>query len=179
MLIFLVFEAEEDKNKFEYLYHKYKRLMLHKSYQILQNYSLAEDAVSEAFIRIFKNLKKIEDTDSNSSVAFIMTIVKNVSLTMLKTEKKWEYEEVDDGIVSEKSVEATVISKISASEILRAAESLGEELQSVFLLKYAYEHSHAEIASLLGITENNVTVRLHRAKKKLLSLLEKEAYANG
>ena len=161
------------------MYHKYKRLMFHKAYEILKNYTLAEDAVSEAFIRIFKNLQKIDDPDANKSIAFIMTIVKNVSLTMLQQEKKWGFEEVPETVSDNISLESDILAKLSAEEIIGKMETLSEELRSPFLLKYANQLSHKEIAGLLGITENNVTVRIHRAKQKLSEILRKEGYSNG
>ena len=62
--------------------------MLHKAYEILQDYHLAEDAASEAFIRIHRNIHKIDDPTDKRSIAFIVTIVKNVSLTILKSNLK-------------------------------------------------------------------------------------------
>ena len=59
MLIFLAFANDDDKSKFDYLYNRYVKLLLYKAYAVLHDYSLAEDAVSEAFIRVYKNLGKI------------------------------------------------------------------------------------------------------------------------
>jgi RNA polymerase sigma factor, sigma-70 family len=178
-LIFLfVFSEEEERDKFEYIYNKYKRLMFHKAYPILQNHALTEDAVSEAFIRVYKNLDKIDDPDSNMSIAFLMTIVKNVALTFVKREQKWNYDEITEEKESGINIESSILDEISASEIVKLIDELNDDLKSVFILKYAHELSHKEIADTLGITENNVTVRLHRAKKKLSILLEKEGYVN-
>ena len=177
MLIF-VFSDEAQRDKFEYLYNKYKRLMLHKAYEILRDYSLAEDAVSEAFIRVFKNIDSIDNPDSNMSISFLMTIVKNVSLTMIKKETRWQNEEITDEKESNINIEKSMLDKMAASEIVQIVERLKDDLKSVFLLKYAHEMSHREIANVLGISENNVTVRLHRAKQKLGIMLEKEGYTH-
>jgi RNA polymerase sigma factor, sigma-70 family len=177
LILFFVFPDEAEKNKFEYIYEKYKKLMLYKAHEILHDYSLAEDAVSEAFIRIYKNLEKIEDPDSNMSVGFIVTIVRNVSLTMVKKERQWDHEEINEEITGDVQIETKVLSDISVNRIIEITDQLGEDLKSVFLLKYAQELSHREIADILNITENNVTVRIHRAKKKMCELLTKEGYA--
>lgn len=73
---------------FEYIYTHYKGLMLQKAYGILRDPMLAEDAVSEAFIRIFKNMRKIEDPASNRCLAFVATITRNTALTMLHKERR-------------------------------------------------------------------------------------------
>lgn len=180
MFLIFVFATIEQRDKFEVLYQSYKRLMLYKAYQVLGDTMLAEDAVSEAFIRIYKNMDKIEDPASGSAAAFAATVVKNVALTMLQREKSrggrsFELLE-NDRAEAGPSLENQVLGDISRGEILRLVDSLSDELRSVFLLKYAHDLSHKEIGRLLQITENNVTVRLHRAKKKIASILQKEGY---
>lgn len=177
MILFFSFENESDRIKFETIYEKYKNLMLHKAYHILHDYMLAEDAVSEAFIRLYKNIHKVDDPTSNQSVAFVMTIVKNASLTLLEKQKKTPVEEVDETQRDDFDLESATLSALSGEAIFSLVSQLGEELSSVFLLKYGRDLSHKEIGVMLGITENNVTVRLHRAKKKLAALLVKEGYA--
>ena len=167
------FASDQERDKFEYVFSKYRRLLLHKAYEILQDYYLAEDAASEAFIRIYKNIHKIGDPTDKKSIAFIVTIVKNVSLTMLKKEKAQPAEEFDEEVQDGFDLEAHMISQISADQIYQTLDKLGEDLKSVFLLRYANDLSHKEIGKLLGISENNVTVRLHRAKKKLADLVGK------
>jgi RNA polymerase sigma-70 factor (ECF subfamily) len=175
MLLFLTFASDSDKDKFEYLYHKYKRLLLYKANQILNDYTLAEDAVSEAYIRIYKNLHKIENTDSGQTIAFLMLIVKNTSLTILDKEKrKQTTQEPDEDLAGDYNLEEDVISRLSTERIYELIEQLGEELKSIFLLRYAQDLSHKEIGKLLNITESNVGVKIHRAKKKLKEMIEKE-----
>ena len=175
MFVILSFDNENDKRKFDYIYGKYKRLLLHKAYQVLNDYSLAEDAVSEAFIRIYKNLRKIDDAESNQTISFLVTIVKNVSITMLNSEKRGTIVELtDDDREDDFDLEGLVISEDMTQNILKIVDTLKEELKAPFLLKYANGLSHKEISRVLHISENNVTVRIHRAKKKLAELLSRE-----
>lgn len=178
MLSFFTFELEQERDKFTYIFNHYKKLMLHKAYGILKDYSLAEDAVSESFIRIYKNISKIDEPDSPKSAAFIIIIVKNVSLTMLHREKSHTYEEYDDAMEDGFRLEDKVLARMELVRAYEMLERLSEELRSVFLLKYAYDLPHSEIGKLLGISENNVTVRLHRAKKKLVAQMQEEGFAD-
>lgn len=177
MILIFTFDNQSDMDKFEFLYTRYKRLLLHKAYSILHDYQLAEDAVSDTYIRIYKNLHKIDDPSSNQTIAFVVTIAKNAALTMLNRQKKQCVEEYDEQQPSEINLEEDVLSAMSSEKIYSVVDRLEEELKGVFMLKYAYDYSNKEIAKLLCISENNVGVRLHRAKKKLAALLEKEAYA--
>lgn len=165
----LTFASEQDKNKFEYIYEKYKRLLWTKAFDILKDHALAEDAVSDAFLRAYKNLAKIGDPDSPPTISYLVTIVKNVAINLYHKEKRVtpvdisENEEADDF-----DLEEAITTKDDASAAMKLVGRLREEHRAVFLLKYAHDLPHREIARLLGITENNVTVRLHRAKAKLL-----------
>ena len=184
MFIFLTFETEDDKLKFERLFEKYKRLLLYKAYGILNDHSLAEDAVSEAFIRIYKNLNKVDDIDSPKAVAFLVTIVRNTSLTILEKQKKYGVSEYDvpEGEIEAKgdlSTEEDVLSVAVTHDMLKIVDNLKEDLRAPFLLKYAHNLSHKEIATMLHITENNATVRIHRAKNKLALLFREAGYVYG
>ena len=179
MLLLFSFASEHERDKFEYIFNKYKKLMLHKAYGILNDYSLAEDAASEAFIRIYKNIHKIDDPTSNRTIAFIVTIVKNVSLTMLRKEKEHATQEYDYEQADPFDLEEHALAQIESDYIYQILDEVGEEMKSVFLLKYAYDLSHKEIGRLLDISENNVTVRLHRAKKKMAELLKERGYTNA
>ena len=177
MLIFLAFANIDDKRKFDYLYNRYSKLMLYKAYAVLHDYSLAEDAVSEAFIRIYKNLDKIDDCDAGKTAAFLVIITRNCALTILSKRQRDNPANIDDlDLSAPGDVEDTIISECSAQDIMHVIESLKENLKEPFLLKYAYNMSHKEIAKILGQTENNVTVRIHRAKTKLAQLLQKGGY---
>ncbi len=171
MLLLLIFSSEGEQDKFTYIYDHYRLLMLRKADAILHSPNLAEDAVSEALIRIYRNLHKISDPASNSAIAFVVTISKNCALTLLQQERRYQPEPELETADYGDNLEQTVVSGLSEQDIYLLTNQLSEELRSVFVLKYAYDYSHREIGQLLGINENNVTVRLHRAKKKLAQLL--------
>ena len=176
MFFLLTFSSGEQRDVFEYIYSRYKNLMLKKAYAILRDTMLAEDAVSEAFIRIYKNIHKIGDPQSGKTVSFIITITKNAALTMLQKESNEYLNIEDEDRQDDFDLENHVLSEISSGKIYELLNQLPEELKSVFLLKFAHDCSHRKIGELLGISENNVTVRLHRAKKKIADLLGKEGY---
>jgi RNA polymerase sigma-70 factor (ECF subfamily) len=180
LIYLLLFESISDKDKFEYLYNRHKRLMLYKAYEILHDYQLAEDAASEAFLRIYKNLHKVDLEDMARTTSFAVTIVKNVALTMLQKQKRMatEPELFDEDMPDPADIENDTIAKLQSEALLRVVDSLGADLRDVFLLRYAHGYSNKEIGELVKIPEKHVAVRLFRAKKKLSELLRKEGYAD-
>ena len=89
LFLFLSFRTENEKDKFEFLYNRYKRLLLSKAYAVLSDYELAQDAVSEAFIRVYKNLRKLDDLESGKTAAYLVMITRNAALTLLNKQKKY------------------------------------------------------------------------------------------
>jgi len=176
MILILAFSSAEEQNKFEYLYNRYKNLLFTKAWQILHDHMLAEDAVSEAYIRIYNNLHKIEDVDSPRSVAFMVTIVRNTALTILKRNRYQTPQEIDETLPDNFDLEESVLSVISQQQIVEVIEQLDEELRNIFVLKYAYDLPSREIALQMGMSENNINVKLYRAKKKLTEIIRKGEY---
>ncbi|MDR1014721.1 MAG: sigma-70 family RNA polymerase sigma factor [Coriobacteriales bacterium] len=186
MILVFAFASAGEASTFEYLYRRYKNLLYHKAWEILREPMAAEDAVSEAFIRVYRNLDKVDDPDSPRCVAFLGTIVRNVALTMAKKRaaapmpvSMHAEEDGSDGGGAEPAdpfdLEAAVMDKISEEQIYLLVDRLDEESRTIFVLKYAHDLSHREIAAQLGMTENNVTVRLHRTRKKLARMIDEAA----
>lgn len=174
MILIFTFDTVAERDKFDYLYRKYKDLLFYKAWSVLHDHMLAEDAVSEAYIRIYRNLDKVEDPDSPRTVAFLGTIVRNTALTILSRTKPETIEEPDESIADAQNVEEDVLSAISSEKLVLIIGKLDEQSRNIFLLKYAYDLPHKEIAEQMNITENYVTVKLHRAKKKLSQLAAME-----
>lgn len=176
LLVFLFADAAE-LEKFEALYTRYKGLLLYKARGILGD-ALAEDAVSEAFVRVYRNLHKIGEVGSPQTASFLVTIVRNAALTILAHEKKGAGEVMDDAIPDRFDLESSVVSALTERDMFRAVDRLAEDLRAVFVLRYAHGLSGREIARTLDISESNVNVRLHRAKRKLSEFLVREGYAH-
>ena len=69
------------------------------------------------------------------------------------------------------SVESAIESAETRAEVRRCVEQLPEQYHAVIVLRDMQELSTAEAATVLGITENAVKIRLHRARQALRTLL--------
>jgi len=56
------------------------------------------------------------------------------------------------------------------AQLYRAIERLSE-VEKAFVLLYLEERTYEEIADILGVTQNNVRVKMHRVQEKLRQLL--------
>lgn len=166
-----------DKEKFDTLYYTYRNMVYRYAYNILKANDLAEDAVQETFLRILKNLHKISDIECSKTKNFLVTCVKRVSITIYNERHKTETEDWDEyseilPTNEQDSVWETVSRQISQEQLVHLLKQLPEAYQILVVYKYAYGWSYKDIASLLNISEKNVSVKLYRAKSRLIKLIQ-------
>lgn len=172
-------DNEEDKIKFEDIYNKYKRIMFWLANQILKDERDIEEVVQDSFIKIIRNLDKIEKINSKKTKSFISIIVKNTAIDRYRKNfsNKVEVELDDNLIFPSDELEEVEIEGLNNIEI--AIMKLTEVYKEVFLLKYSHELENNEIAKLLNIKESTVRVRLTRGKEKLKFILNEMEGVNN
>lgn len=70
--------------------------------------------------------------------------------------------------------ERALLAREESSRLLRALEKLSGPEREVLSLAVGKNVSYKEIALICGISEQNVKVRVHRARKKLRSFMKEE-----
>ena len=178
-MFFFTIENFHDRLKTERLYLSYRKLMYKEAFEIVQNRHCAEDAVSESFVRIIDNLHKIDEQDCLKTRSFLVIICRNVAKNIYNKKiylnnQPDAYDDVLPEDVSESSDSLDILEKKETlSEIACIIKNLDPIYRDVFLLKNVHGLSRAEIAAIVGISEEAVKKRLVRAKSKILKELEK------
>lgn len=164
-------KSDNEKEKFELLYLKYKGLMLKRAYEILCDGRLAEDAVHSAFLKVLKNLSKLDDVDSVKTKAYVMVVLENTAKTMYTKEKIYMSSELSENIPDISNVQRDTEIKLTAEAAAEKISQLPEKYRDVLILRYINQLNDKEIASALGISASAVRKRLQRAREKLRILL--------
>ncbi len=172
MVIYLaVIESEIEKRKFERLYHGYKQTMYYVAMRVIKDNYVAEDIVHQAFLRIVKQLDKIDESNCHKTRSFLVVITEHIAIDYYrkrKRENNVSFDEAEYYIYDEDfSLTAT-----DSNEIISYIEKLPLNYVTVMKLKYSQGYNDKEIASILHISEDNVRQRISRAKRKLSQLLE-------
>ena len=130
-------------------------------------------------MRVYRNLRKLDDLESGKTAAYLVMITRNAAITILNKQKKAGVGDLTDAAEIERAdayeLEETVVAESSAAGLLKLVDALKEELRTPFLLRYGYDMSNREIGAALKISENNAAVRIHRAKSKLTEMIREGA----
>lgn len=177
LAIIMTIQNDNDREKAAYIYRLYGSTMLYTAKRILIDTYLAEDAVSEAFIRIIDNLEKIDTIDCYRTRGFVVKITRNVSLDMIRKRTRGKTINIDD-FSDYTECEDPVFDDITAREacsiIKKAISKLSCNYSDILYLKIMYDYSNTEISKIRGISEENVKMRLSRARKALKEQIMKD-----
>ena len=151
------------------LYLQYADAMYNICLRILQHQAEAEDALQEAFIKVFNNIQQYRNESSIGS--WIKQIVTNTCLNVLK-KRKIIFNELDDNVeLSETESDNNNETDFSIDDIKKAIEELPQGYRVVFNLYMFEDYSHKQIADMLEISESTAKTQLFKAKRKLKELL--------
>ncbi len=156
---------------YDQYYLKVRKYILHT----VRNDWLADDLVQETFIRVNDNLENLRDPVKLQ--AWIFRIAHNLCQDYFRQQGKTTHlglEEVSEETVPSKA--PTTQKELEQGQMRKCVfglvNRLPESLRSVIILADVSEFNQKEIAEIMGITVENVKIRLHRARKKLKELLE-------
>ncbi len=130
-----------------------------------------EDLLQEILLALWKALPHFRGDCSEKT--FVFRVAHNRCLTHVwrRARQPASETDVDDRPAPERNPEAQAIDKTRREKLLAGIRTLPVNYRQVITLALE-ELAPAEIAAVLGITENNVAVRLNRARKALRSILE-------
>ena len=162
---------------FNLIFDMYSGTMLKVAYGITRDKHLAEDAVQESFLRISKNMERLEDIHSPETRGYILTITRNTSLSVLKvrtgiTNRECSLDEIEN-LQDPCDIEQEVISKVSFEELVSTIRELPKIYADVLYMDWVMDLSILEISVQLGLREDTVKKRVNRGKKILQKQLLK------
>lgn len=145
----------------------------------------ARDAVQEAFLSAFQALASFEENAQLST--WLHRIVVNACLMRLRSRKRKPEESIEPllptfdelghrtaAVAPWPEIHGELERKQAAARVRELIHRLPERYRTVLLLRDIEELDTARTAEALGISENAVKVRLHRARQALRTLLDPE-----
>ena len=150
------------------------------AYRILSSIEDSEECVSDVWQRAWDAVPPAEPADLR---AYLGKITRNLALSRLReagtikrggTSVRLALEELGECAGPGDVPEDALIRKQISEAVNRFLAELPKEKRAVFVLRYWYLYSGAEIARETGIREATVRTMLFRLRKQLKGRLEKE-----
>lgn len=124
------------------------------------------DVMQESFIRYIERYPK-----ETGNISLLYAIARNYFLDYKRKNKKEQILE-DDKEDCSKNQEDDLRIKQEYRRVLRAMKRLDDDEREILALVLDGELSYKEIASLVGTTEGNMKVKVHRARIRLKEILQ-------
>jgi len=164
-----------DTNAFTVLVNRYKDLVFTLALRMLKNREEAEEVSQDTFIKVYKSLHKFKG-DSKFST-WIYKVAYNSCLDQIKKNKKHQNNvEINEythyKIKTLDNAFDALVDEERNQLIQDCLDLLPSEDSFLLTLYYFEEQSLDEIANVVGLTANNVKVKLFRSRKKLASILK-------
>ena len=146
------------------------------AFRIIDNREDAEEIVQDSFLKAFKALSKFKG-DSKFSTWFYRIVVNN-SLSRLKRDKteslNIDLDKVSDVVIEKvESVYKGLTHSDQQKFINISLAELCIEDRLLLTLYYLNENSLEEITAITDIAQENLKMKIHRARKKMYIVLEK------
>lgn len=169
----LVEEAKRDPQRFAELYDKYVEQIFRYVMRRVSDQQTAEDLVSQTFYDALTHLQSYEARGYPFS-AWLYKIAHNNVLKWYRTHSRVQKVDLEDiaELKGDQDVLAEEMVRESKEGIMEVMEKLEYEERELIRLKYFEEVSNIEIGQIMGITANNVGVKLYRALKRLKQLMQ-------
>jgi len=159
-------------NIYDDYYERVKKFIL----ALVKDEWVADDLIQETFIKVQKNVHQLRDESKLSS--WIFKIAYHLCQDHFRnTSPSSQREQVlseKKGILSEPLFQRQLEQHQMSACVQDKIRLLPESYQTVLVLFDLMEFNHQEIAEILDISIENVKVRLHRARRKLKTILEEE-----
>lgn len=154
---------------FELIVRRYNQRLFRAVRAILRDDDAAEDAMQEAYLHAFAKLGQFAGEAKFST--WLTKIAVYEALGRLRRARP--HEELAEAMDRKDDPERSAYGRELESALEAAVDALPPLYRSVFVMRELEEMSVAETADCLGITEDSVKTRLHRARALLRGRLDR------
>ena len=167
---------ENVEQEFLSVIREYERVIYKVCYLYTTPNATLNDLYQEVVLNIWKAFPKFRRECKIST--WIYRIAYNTALSFLR-KKNVEQTVIDDNQwnqISDTQIDDALNneSEEQIEKLQQALTKLTAEERALVTLFYEEEHSIQELAQILNLNEGNIKVKLHRLRKKLYVLMQKE-----
>ena len=162
--------------QYEYFLDRYGQQVFVLVDRIVSCQEDAEELTQDVFLKAFQQLSSFKAESSFST--WIYRIATNIAISAVR-KKRNDVLRLDDSVfanLSDTQVDAELEdeSEEQMERLQQAMNQLEADERALITLYYLEEKPLAEVAFILGLTEGNAKVKLHRIRKKLYVFIKNQ-----
>ena len=165
---FLELRSKSHDLALKFLMDRYGDSMYGVVNRIVKDTNLADDALQEGFIKIWKNLSEFNPGRA-SLFTWMFTIVKNSAIDLTRRESNRKIQSLESGVYDNMS--NSVEANISDVALMQKLKQLDPKYQELIDLIYLKGFTQQEVADHLNIPLGTVKTRINTAIKMLRNIL--------
>lgn len=168
----LVEQARLGKREaFAEIYTRHKDSVYNYCLRFMKDPDSAKDVLQETFLRMHGGLDGMRD--GMVLRVWLLGIARNFALNSIRKSKRMEAL-TDEPTTADDSPFESLVRDEQSRTVKFLIELLNPALREVIVLREYEELSYREIAMVTGLSEENVKIRIYRARKAISSALKKE-----
>lgn len=173
---------ERDETAIRYVSEKYGNRLRSLSHSIVKDMQTAEECENDTYVEAWNSIPP--HSPKEYLYAFLARITRHVSLNCCRERSRLKRSayicelssEMEQCIPSPDDCECRIDDLIFADVINKFLASQNTEKRNIFLRRYWYMDSIADISKRYGYSESKVKATLFRSRNQLREHLEKEGY---
>lgn len=166
----LAIEAKTDPEAFGRLYEHYVQSIYRYLYSRVGTVQLAEDLTSQTFMAAFRSLSRYQERGQFSS--WLFRIARSKLMDHFRGNRQEESLEAADGLVVGPDTLASVMQDETLGHLRLLIGQLKDDERDLIRLRYVADLSFAEMAELLGKSEEAVKKSVYRLLARLKGQME-------
>ena len=162
-----------DLGAFEEIVRLHERQVLATALRLLGHLEDAQDAAQEVFLKLFRNLSRLEDVREVRAWLYRVTV--NVCHDLRRNRRSWPTEELSglETAATQSDPEQELQFEERKRTISRALTRLPEKERAAIVLRDVEGLSTREVAGILGSSETTVRSQICSARMKMKSFTDR------
>ncbi len=152
------------------IYEEFSDAIFRHCYFRVSNQELAKDLTQETFTKTWEYISKGKKVENIK--AFLYRVATNLIIDSFRKEKEISLDDLKEAgqVYNDPVYEDKFSKQVEAKDMLKILEELDSDDKEIVIMRHINELSPKEISEITGQSENAVSVRIHRAIKKLREL---------
>ncbi|MES2571889.1 MAG: RNA polymerase sigma factor [Verrucomicrobiota bacterium] len=142
------------------------------------NHADQDDLYQEILFQIWRGLPTLKENTYASTWIYRIALNASISFVRKRTSRGAAQTTTYNHVQLEEILETQPITASESDQLTHLYEAMAllNDLEKALITLFLEDLSYEQIATVMGISESNVGVMLHRVKKKLFTLMKESAH---